>query len=715
MPQLVWKDVVVAEPVDAGSLTNAEDLPPPSSQLSSMLASYPPPPPSHPDYRPSRSSMAEFLDEQPTGDLPQSGLAINSAGSTAPSSIVPASTASSNSSHSTSLAAAGSLSILSTNARTTLSLTERNSVSAIAQLNHSSAATSLTPASSTAASESTPNSTGFISDDRRGTSSAADADPLLKVPERSSDVSSNLIATPLPMLTSATHDPQAPSESLANGIPAPLPANSNNTSVDPSAHSAAELPSTSSNQGLEDSSASVMVKKKKRSEMGPAERQLARQASASRAQSLSTAIGTLLEEQEALVAKTADEHNVSAARIKRLANQAPGLKPKKNANRPSGSKLSSKLIHEAVKEDEDLQDVRNDEAAMAELRKRYMEDKGDEDVAVVRVSKRREAKTAASQVSAFQKSVWSLLLFRPHAHGIAQSDYLYESLDITSFGMVVRSSLDSTVMASYFGRGPIDEFLRSEYGVGIQTFTQHFETWVLARNTKLHKKISVTDMAKDLTRLISRGLSEITGVKDITMNYASFEANICIPYRVAIENWPSTVPWSYPQKLAADEVRTLYESWNNGKTRWYRLTAADHRALTRRLKKEGRLNPKEKKRRKAGASSTKTAEGSDNSDSTSESESSTDGDASRPTKKSKRATTSSTTRKARAPPKAKSQKPSSSSRAKLLGKKKATEKQPKKKSSKKKSVRFIVGDDEDESVDSSGDDESEADFSGNDE
>ncbi|KAJ3836307.1 hypothetical protein F5878DRAFT_726879 [Lentinula raphanica] len=69
-------------------------------------------------------------------------------------------------------------------------------------------------------------------------------------------------------------------------------------------------------------------------------------------------------------------------------------------------------------------------------------------------------------------------------------------------------------MASYFGRGPVDEFLRSEYGVGIQVFTQHFETWLLARNAKLSKKMSVTDMAKDLTRLISRGLAKITGVKD---------------------------------------------------------------------------------------------------------------------------------------------------------------------------------------------------------
>ncbi|KAJ3725409.1 hypothetical protein C8R42DRAFT_640288 [Lentinula raphanica] len=374
-------------------------------------------------------------------------------------------------------------------------------------------------------------------------------------------------------------------------------------------------------------------------------------------------LGDLLEEQEALFAKTAEDHNVSAARVKRLANQAPALKPKKkasdynilffyknrelNGDRPSGSKLSSKLIHEAVKDDDELQEIRNSASAMEELRKCYMEDKDDEDVA-------------------------TLAPFNKASSG-AQSDFLYDTLDITSFGLVVRSLLESTAMASYFGRGPVDEFLRSEYGVGIQVFTQHFETWLLARNAKLSKKMSATDMAKDLTRLISRGLSEITGIKDITMNYASYEASICVPYHVAVKDWPSSVPWSYPQKLAADEASSA-------------VAAAD--------------------------------EHSDN-DST-HSDSSTDNNP-RPTKKSKASRASSS--KAASKTSLASCKTSSnskkrhhdegSSKGKLVGKKKAAEKK-KKRSKPKKSVRFIANDDEEEEEDHSSDEESDAAFSGSD-
>ncbi|KAJ3717368.1 hypothetical protein C8R42DRAFT_644623 [Lentinula raphanica] len=193
--------------------------------------------------------------------------------------------------------------------------------------------------------------------------------------------------------------------------------NNANSSHSPMLNSSDHSASTS---GHVDDNTAEPVRKKKRSEMGPAERQLARQESANRSKKLGAAIGDLLEEQEALFAKTAEDHNVSAARIKRLANQAPALKPKKkasdynilffyknkelNGDRPPGSKLSSKLIHDAVQKDDELQEIRNNESSMAELRKRYMEDKDDDDVATVRISKRREAKTVASQVSAFQQS-----------------------------------------------------------------------------------------------------------------------------------------------------------------------------------------------------------------------------------------------------------------------------------------------------------------------
>ncbi|KAJ3803735.1 hypothetical protein F5876DRAFT_84565 [Lentinula aff. lateritia] len=372
----------------------------------------------------------------------------------------------------------------------------------------------------------------------------------------------------------------------------------------------------------------VPTSKKKRAEMGPAERKLACEASSLRSEKLGAAIDDLLEERDLLIDNISKEHNVSSTRVKRLAHQVPGLKAKKkasdynilfyyknkeiNGELPSGSKINSVEVHAAVRADEDLMHIFHNKEAMDELREKYNEDKLDEERTVVHASKRREAKTVASQVNAYQKT----------------SDYLYEVVDVSSFGVVVRrSSLDSTAVASYFGRSPVDEFLRSEYGVGVQEFTQHYEAWILTRNLKQRGKMSVTDMAKDLVRTISRGLSEITGIRDLPMNYVSFESAICVPHKVGVIGWPTNIPWKYPQKLAAEEVRALHASWGDGKTHWYRMTASEHRSLVRRLTTEGKLDPRERKKRKP-SKSTKHTDGDElldtASDSSSDSSSSND-------------------------------------------------------------------------------------------
>ncbi|KAJ3767407.1 hypothetical protein FB446DRAFT_793225 [Lentinula raphanica] len=458
-----------------------------------------------------------------------------------------------------------------------------------------------------------------------------------------------------------------------------------------------------------------MPPKKKRAEMGPAEQKLAREASSARSKKLADAIDDLLEEQESLFSKVADENNVTATRVKRLANQVPGVKEKKatsnynilfyyknkelNGDRPAGSKILSKDIHEAVKEDEELQSIRHDKEAMAELRAQYEEDKSDDEKSRVRVSKRREAKT------------------------VVQVDYLYDSVNVTSFGIIARSSLDSTVVASYFGRGPVDEFLQSEYGTGIQQFAQYFESWLLARNAKLRNKMSVTEMGKDLTHTISQDLSEITGIRGISMNYAMFELSISVPYKVAIKGWPPSVPWGYPQKLNADEVRALHASWNDNRTHWYRMTASEHRTLLRRLEQEGKLAPKERKKCKAGQS--KKQPGVDHSP-TSDSESHPEtnkGSSSNPGWHRKKAKTSTTPASSSKPSTSKKIVSKSAKKRSLSHDKprprpritaKVSNKLSTKCSGKKKSVKFTVSsseEDEDEDYSSQSESESEAEYS----
>ncbi|KAJ3964534.1 hypothetical protein EV361DRAFT_977894 [Lentinula raphanica] len=655
MPQLVWKDVTVAEPVDASTLAKTQPLPPPSSQVLALLASYPPPSLPRPVYCPLHSTMANFLGAQ----------GCNSGQTSSTNSIMDNSQ---NQPHNQS----------SGLARTPPSTSPST---ASEDVGHAPPSTSSNEPSRTPPSTRPSTTSEDVGHAPLCTSSnepclpssnASNNQDSTNTPHGTSAAASSTFGQPEHMSSLAGQQPDfantSPAGSTSPTAAPPLvgPSPTAPLPVGPSPSSSVPLNSTddrsiSMSGHLNDSGPEPG--KKKRSEMGPAEQQLVHQASANRSKKLGAAIGDLLEEQEALFAKTAEDNNISAARVKRLANQAPSLKPKKkvsdynilffyknkelNGDRPSGSKLSSKLIHDAVQKDKELQEIRKSESAMAELRKRYMEDKDDEDVATI----------------------------------------------------LAHIGFKSTAIASYFGRGPVDEFLRSEFGVGIQVFTQHFETWLLARNAKLSKKMSVTDMAKDLTRIISRGLSEITGIKDISMNYASYEASICVPYHVAVKDWPSSVPWSYPQKLAADEVRALYTSWTDGKTHWYHLTATEHRTLVCCLDKDGKLDPKEKRKRKAASASAPADEDSD--DNSTQSDSSTNNNP-RPTKKSKssRASSSKTASKTTSA----SRKTSSNSKKqnhsegsvkrKSKGKEKAVEKKKKKSGKSKKSVRFIADDDE---------------------
>lgn len=181
--------------------------------------------------------------------------------------------------------------------------------------------------------------------------------------------------------------------------------------------------------------------KKNTSTLGPEERKLKRKAAEDRSAKLSLDIDKLLAQIDILYDKCAEENGVTLARVKKLAHQAPGMKPQRKTSDfnicvyfkrkelnecmfflfscclpntylisdflalEPGDKLKLTDIQAAVKEDEDLQQVLNDKKAMAELRKRFDEEKSKESVAAVRVSKRAEAKTVAEKLNLLQQEV----------------------------------------------------------------------------------------------------------------------------------------------------------------------------------------------------------------------------------------------------------------------------------------------------------------------
>lgn len=135
---------------------------------------------------------------------------------------------------------------------------------------------------------------------------------------------------------------------------------------------------------------------------------------------------------------------------------------------PSGSKLRIRELHAAVKADPELMALLEDEDAMAELRSEFQDEKEEKQLSSIKASKVGQAKLVARQITLFQHDM-SMFLFThlPLLIINLQANYLLESADTASFGVIVQGNYDETVESGYFGRGPYEAFLRKYFGVGL--------------------------------------------------------------------------------------------------------------------------------------------------------------------------------------------------------------------------------------------------------
>lgn len=204
--------------------------------------------------------------------------------------------------------------------------------------------------------------------------------------------------------------------------------------------------------------------------------------------------------------------------------------------------------------------------------------------------------------------------------------------------MVVRGSFESTVVSAYYGRGPADGFFRKYFNMGVQDVVNLYEGYVvtLEKGNSCHafllriadnyqyfvvgtRKPYQSEMVTEIVRMITQGLrklfflstlyrlifhlyclEELTGVSNLTMSYLSFAKKIAIPYKVNIAGWPDDVPRAYPQRLTAEQTKTLYDAWKTAQARWYRMTAAEARLYEKQAEKNGDLEVRARKKRSRG-------------------------------------------------------------------------------------------------------------------
>lgn len=109
-----------------------------------------------------------------------------------------------------------------------------------------------------------------------------------------------------------------------------------------------------------------------------------------------------------------------------------------------------------------------------------------------------------------------------------QCDFLYESTEANSFGMVVRGSFESTVVSAFYGRGPADAFFQQYFRMGVQDVLNLYENYVVALEKGIHgsygvawpftdscsftvgtRKLYHSEMASEVVRMITQGLRKI--------------------------------------------------------------------------------------------------------------------------------------------------------------------------------------------------------------
>ncbi|KAJ3738198.1 hypothetical protein EV360DRAFT_90710, partial [Lentinula raphanica] len=512
--------------------------------------------------------------------------------------------------------------------------------------------------------------------------------------------------------------------SLVSGQAAPLSAGANSeTSPLLSTTQNTGSPSADKTSGVD---AAAPVAKKKRSEMGAAERAAYCKASAARAEKLNVDLEDFHLAQESMMSKIAEDNEISVQRVKRLVYHTTQSSKKKkasdhnvlvfiksqevNAGRAKGSREPLKRLHELVKEDEELQEMAEDSDAMAQLREQYDRHQEEKKLKSIRISKTVQARMVASKINELQEN----------------ATFMAEAADVASFGLVVRGSFESTVTSSFWGHGPVDEFFRKTFNKGVQDVLDLFQAYVCTAEKMGTRKLYQSEMLAEIVRLISQGLRETTGVSDLSMSYSKYDKLIVVPYKVRLLGWPEDVPFSYPHKLHAEEIKTLYDSLASGVTHWQRMAAFEYRHYLVELEKSGKLDSQHRAQHSdTGRSHRKRqADDDDNSDDNND-----DNDARRASKKPKSAHSSK-----RAEPSEKTAGSSKAGTMQTSSKKGKTTKKVVKKASKKtatkvdkgkgkgkgkgkavakgKSKRFIVNSDEDEAEfsdnpsDSDNDDES---------
>ncbi|KAJ3749676.1 hypothetical protein DFH05DRAFT_1457426 [Lentinula detonsa] len=246
--------------------------------------------------------------------------------------------------------------------------------------------------------------------------------------------------------------------------------------------------------------------------------------------------------------------------------------------------------HQALMEDEELQDILQNPSSP------------EAHEAIRELTEYQEAKFRGTRASAKANDNDIVKTWGKIANTyLLKSQSLSHRTSAATFGFVCSSKPGQNVTRQFFGNGPIEAFLMSKFGMTGEDFVESAESYLIYTSAgRVATGMGVKKMQKEIVRLISQGLHEVTKNEKLSMEYDHYEVLLVKEYGVRLVGWPQGVRFLNPHKLHASDVIKLYNDIHQKICRWKKLDGREFHEVKKEIElklKRGELTEPERHRR----------------------------------------------------------------------------------------------------------------------
>ncbi|KAI6045474.1 hypothetical protein EDC04DRAFT_2559568 [Pisolithus marmoratus] len=165
---------------------------------------------------------------------------------------------------------------------------------------------------------------------------------------------------------------------------------------------------------------------------------------------------------------------------------------------------------------------------------------------------------------------------------IEELENLHDHTGIYASLFITHGHINDSTQASWFGTDNSATFWEDILGHPAGDVAFLYEQWACAQDLEEHDSLS--NMRKQVTALISNGLTYVTGKWHAMMNYSNYNTAIVEMYGVKLLGWPMGIPFVNPSSIGTvSEICKLHNSLKSGECHWKKLSKAECNAFSSEL------------------------------------------------------------------------------------------------------------------------------------